>query len=43
MAATMNWPAGYRLVTQGANKDMQESIGYAATALALGVILFICF
>lgn len=38
MAATMNWPAGYRLVTQGANKDMQESIGYAATALALGVI-----
>lgn len=38
VAATMVWPTGYKLVTQGANKDMAESVGYAITALLLGVI-----
>lgn len=38
VAAQMNWPAGYRVVTQGANKDMVESVGYATTALLLGML-----
>lgn len=38
-AAQMHWPAGYRVVTQGANKDMAESVGYASTALLLGMLL----
>jgi HAE1 family hydrophobic/amphiphilic exporter-1 len=36
--ATMKLPAGYRFVTQGANKDMQESVGHAMTALVLGAL-----
>ncbi|WP_374337721.1 efflux RND transporter permease subunit [Leeia sp.] len=35
---SMALPPGYRIVTGGANKDMQESAGYAAAALGLGVI-----
>ncbi|PTQ88431.1 efflux RND transporter permease subunit [Agitococcus lubricus] len=31
-------PAGYRFETEGANKDMAESAGYAMTALLLAVI-----
>ncbi|RZU46909.1 HAE1 family hydrophobic/amphiphilic exporter-1 [Fluviicoccus keumensis] len=31
-------PPGYHFETEGQNKDMQESIGYAATALLLAVI-----
>ncbi len=31
-------PAGYRFETEGANKDMAESAGYAATALLLAII-----
>lgn len=38
VAAGMQLPAGYRIVTQGANKDMAESIGYAITALLLGLL-----
>ena len=38
LVASMDWPKGYRLVTQGANKDMAESVGYAKTALLLGMI-----
>lgn len=34
----MKLPAGYKFQTQGANKDMEESIGYAATALVLAVL-----
>ena len=37
-AATMTLPAGYRIVTQGANNDMKESVGYAKTALVLGAL-----
>lgn len=36
--ATMKLPAGYRFVTQGANKDMKESVGHATTALLLGAL-----
>lgn len=31
-------PAGYRYQTEGSNKDMAESIGYALTALSMAVI-----
>ena len=31
-------PAGYRFVIGGANKDLQETMGYASIALALAVI-----
>ncbi|MCB1658549.1 MAG: efflux RND transporter permease subunit [Pseudomonadales bacterium] len=31
-------PVGYRFETEGANKDMAESAGYAATALLLAII-----
>ena len=31
-------PPGYRFVTGGSTKDIQETLGYAATALALAVI-----
>jgi HAE1 family hydrophobic/amphiphilic exporter-1 len=31
-------PPGYHFETEGQNKDMQESVGYAATALLLAVI-----
>ena len=31
-------PPGYRFVIGGANKDLQETMGYAAVALALAVI-----
>jgi HAE1 family hydrophobic/amphiphilic exporter-1 len=31
-------PAGYHFETEGANKDMAESAGYAATALLLAII-----
>ena len=34
----MKLPAGYHFQTEGANKDMEESIGYAATALLLAVL-----
>lgn len=34
----MKLPAGYHFQTEGANKDMEESIGYAATALILAVL-----
>ena len=34
----MKLPAGYHFQTEGANKDMEESIGYAATALVLAVL-----
>lgn len=39
IAAQMQLPAGFHIVTQGANKDMQESVAYATTALLLGVLL----
>jgi len=35
---SMNWPPGYRYQVGGATKNMQESFGYALSALALGVI-----
>ncbi len=35
---TITLPPGYRFVTGGATKDMQESFGYAVQALALAVI-----
>ena len=38
VAAGIAMPAGYRIVTQGANNDMKESVGYAATALVLGAL-----
>ncbi len=38
LAATMKLPAGYRIVTQGANNDMKESVGHATTALLLGAL-----
>jgi HAE1 family hydrophobic/amphiphilic exporter-1 len=31
-------PPGYHFETEGQNKDMQESVGYAATALLLAII-----
>ncbi|MEY4515978.1 MAG: hypothetical protein RL180_324, partial [Pseudomonadota bacterium] len=36
--ASMKMPAGYGFQVEGANKDMAESIGYAATALILAVL-----
>ncbi len=38
LAATLKLPAGYRIVTQGANNDMKESVGHAVTALLLGAL-----
>jgi HAE1 family hydrophobic/amphiphilic exporter-1 len=38
VAAGIAMPAGYRIVTQGANNDMKESVGYATTALVLGAL-----
>src|SRR5690606_34831173 len=38
LVASMDWPKGYQLVTQGANKDMAESVSHAKTALLLGMI-----
>ncbi|MDP2228450.1 MAG: efflux RND transporter permease subunit [Moraxellaceae bacterium] len=38
LAATMALPVGYRIVTQGANNDMKESVGHATTALVLGAL-----
>ncbi|HEX6591462.1 MAG TPA: efflux RND transporter permease subunit, partial [Moraxellaceae bacterium] len=38
LAASMKLPAGYRIVTQGANNDMKESVGHATTALLLGAL-----
>jgi HAE1 family hydrophobic/amphiphilic exporter-1 len=35
---TVKLPPGYRFQTEGQNKDMAESIGYAGTALSLAVI-----
>ncbi len=35
---TIAWPAGYRFQIGGAAKSMQESFGYALSALALAVI-----
>jgi len=34
----MEWPAGYRYVMGGSTKDIQETTGYAATALMLAVV-----
>ena len=34
----MKLPVGYHFQTEGANKDMEESIGYAAIALLLAVL-----
>ena len=36
--AEMELPAGYSFLIEGANKDMQESIGYAVSALVLAVV-----
>lgn len=36
--AEMELPAGYSFLVEGANKDMQESIGYAVSALVLAVV-----
>ncbi|MDO8330257.1 MAG: efflux RND transporter permease subunit [Fluviicoccus sp.] len=38
LQAGMKLPPGYRFETEGQNKDMEESVGYAATALLLAVI-----
>ncbi|HEV2609183.1 MAG TPA: efflux RND transporter permease subunit, partial [Noviherbaspirillum sp.] len=35
---SINWPAGYRYQIGGSAKNMQESFGYALSALALAVI-----
>ncbi|MES2919514.1 MAG: efflux RND transporter permease subunit [Pseudomonadota bacterium] len=35
---SMKLPPGYRFQTEGQNKDMEESIGYAATALLMAII-----
>jgi hydrophobic/amphiphilic exporter-1 (mainly G- bacteria), HAE1 family len=35
---TMNWPTGYKYDTGGSTKNMNESFGYAITALALAII-----
>jgi hydrophobic/amphiphilic exporter-1 (mainly G- bacteria), HAE1 family len=34
----MNWPTGYKYDTGGSTKNMNESFGYAITALALAII-----
>ncbi|XID75658.1 efflux RND transporter permease subunit [Alkanindiges sp. WGS2144] len=34
----MKLPPGYQFQTEGANKDMEESVGYAVTALILAVL-----
>jgi HAE1 family hydrophobic/amphiphilic exporter-1 len=34
----MEWPAGYRYVMGGSTKDIQETTGYALTALVLAVV-----
>jgi len=34
----MEWPPGYRYVMGGSTKDIQETTGYAATALVLAVV-----
>ncbi|MEC7121273.1 MAG: efflux RND transporter permease subunit [Pseudomonadota bacterium] len=36
--AATDLPAGYSFMIEGANKDMQESIGYAVSALILAVV-----
>ena len=36
--ADMKLPMGYSFLIEGANKDMQESIGYAVSALVLAVV-----
>ncbi|HET8707400.1 MAG TPA: efflux RND transporter permease subunit, partial [Pseudomonadales bacterium] len=36
--AKQSMPAGYRAKVEGANKDMEESIGYAITSLLLAVV-----
>lgn len=38
LAASLALPPGYRIVTQGANNDMKESVGHATTALLLGTL-----
>lgn len=38
MTQQLRLPAGYRFVTEGENRDMAESIGYAMTALVIAVI-----
>ncbi|HEX4870662.1 MAG TPA: efflux RND transporter permease subunit [Moraxellaceae bacterium] len=38
IAEAMQLPVGYRIVTQGANNDMKESVGHAQTALLLGAL-----
>jgi HAE1 family hydrophobic/amphiphilic exporter-1 len=38
LQASIKLPAGYKFETEGANKDMAESAGYAATALLLAII-----
>jgi HAE1 family hydrophobic/amphiphilic exporter-1 len=38
LQASMKLPPGYRFQTEGQNKDMAESIGYAVTALLMAVI-----
>ena len=35
---SINWPAGYRYQIGGSAKNMQESFGYALSALALAII-----
>lgn len=36
---SMKLPPGYSFVTQGANQDMTESAGYAASALIMAIVL----
>jgi HAE1 family hydrophobic/amphiphilic exporter-1 len=36
--AAMQWQPGYRFVMGGSTKDMAESFGYAASALALAIV-----
>ncbi|MDF2446117.1 MAG: nodulation protein precursor [Moraxellaceae bacterium] len=38
LADAMKLPVGYRIVTQGANNDMKESVGHATVALLLGAL-----
>ena len=38
IADAMQLPLGYRIVTQGANNDMKESVGHATIALLLGAL-----
>jgi HAE1 family hydrophobic/amphiphilic exporter-1 len=35
---SIQMPPGYRFADEGANRDMQESFGYAVQALAIGVV-----